>query len=63
MTLTQLLQKVEERASQTAQFIVSGNCTSFEEYKSNCARVRAFQETISIATEPEKKTDSESTEN
>ena len=58
MTLTQLLQKVEDAGSRTAQFIVTGQCASFEEYKAQAARVRAFQEVVTWATEPEKKSES-----
>lgn len=61
MTLTQLLQRVEEMATSTAQSIVAGNCKTLEDYRAACSRVRALQEVVQMATEPERRP-SESTE-
>lgn len=58
MTLTQLLQRVEDEASATAQAMVSGQCSTYEQYAAKVARVRAFQEVVAWATEPEKKSES-----
>ncbi len=54
MTVTDLLREVEELMSATAGPILGGQCTSYEEYKSRTARLRAFQEVLDL-TKPERK--------
>jgi hypothetical protein len=52
MTVSELIAKIDEMMTSTAQSIVAGSCSDWVDYKARVAKLRALQDVIDLTRQP-----------